>query len=126
MIPDHLIDQAAAAIYAATVFGDKFAIDAWRDMPEDAHIKTGTREFATAALEAVAADIWEQGAEHGALAPGYDPDDNPFKVRTRELATAALEAVAAEIWQEGVNFALPGKETWAEAAHNPYKRNEHA
>ena len=86
MIPDHLIDKAAAAIYAATAFGDKFAIDAWRDMPEDAHIKTGTREF----------------------------------------ATAALEAVAAEIWQEGVNFALPGKETWAEAAHNPYKRNEHA
>ena len=86
MIPDHLIDQAAAAIYASTAFGDKFAIDAWHDMD----------------------------------------DGNPFKVRTRELATAALEAVAAEIWQEGVNFALPGKETWAEAAHNPYKRNEHA
>ena len=86
MIPDHLIDQAAAAIYASTAFGDKFALDAWHDMA----------------------------------------DDNPFKVRTRELATAALEAVAAEIWQEGVNFALPGKETWAEAAHNPYKRNENA
>ena len=63
MIPDHLIDQAAAAIYASTAFGDKFAIDAWRDMPEDAHIKTGTREFATAALEAVAAEIWEEGAQ---------------------------------------------------------------
>ena len=86
MIPNHLIDQAAAAIYASTAFGDKFALDAWHDMD----------------------------------------DGNPFKVRTRELATAALEAVAAEIWQEGVNFALPGKETWAEAAHNPYKRNEHA
>ena len=86
MIPDHLIDKAAAAIYASTAFGDKFALDAWHDMD----------------------------------------DGNPFKVRTRELATAALEAVAAEIWQEGVNFALPGKETWAEAAHNPYKRNEHA
>ena len=86
MIPDHLIDQAAAAIYASTAFGDKFALDAWHDMD----------------------------------------DGNPFKVRTRELATAALEAVAAEIWQEGVNFALPGKETWAEAAHNPYKRNGNA
>ena len=86
MIPGHLIDKAAAAIYASTAFGDKFALDAWHDMD----------------------------------------DGNPFKVRTRELATAALEAVAAEIWQEGVNFALPGKETWAEAAHNPYKRNEHA
>ena len=81
MIPGHLIDQAAASIYASTAFGDKFALDAWHDMD----------------------------------------DGNPFKVRTRELATAALEAVAAEIWQEGVNFALPGKETWAEAAHNPYK-----
>ena len=86
MIPDHLIDKAAAAIYQATVFGDRFAIDAWHDMA----------------------------------------DDNPFKVRTRELATAALEAVAAEIWQEGVNFALPGKETWAEAAHNPYRASETA
>ena len=86
MIPDHLIDKAAAAIYAATAFGDKFAIDAWHDMD----------------------------------------DGNPFKVRTRELATAALEAVAAEIWQEGVNFALPGKETWAEAAHNPYRASETA
>ena len=84
MIPDHLIDQAAAAIYASTAFGDKFALDAWHDMD----------------------------------------DGNPFKVRTRELATAALEAVAAEIWQEGVNFALPGKETWAEAAHNPYRASE--
>ena len=95
-------------------YEDALAIlrDGWPITPED--------------LTQIAADIWEQGAEHGALAPGYDPDDNPFKVRTRELATAALEAVAAEIWQEGVNFALPGKETWAEAAHNPYKRNEHA
>ena len=86
MIPDHLIDQAAAAIYAATVFGDEFAVDAWHDMA----------------------------------------DDNPVKTTTRMYARAALEAVAAEIWQEGVNFALPGKETRAEAAHNPYKRNEHA
>ena len=86
MIPNHLIDQAAAAIYASTAFGDKFALDAWHDMD----------------------------------------DGNPFKVRTRELATAALEAVAAEIWQEGVNFALPGKETWAEAAHNPYRASETA
>jgi hypothetical protein len=61
MIPDHLIDQAAAAIYRATVFGDEFAIDAWQDMPEDSHIKAGTREFATAALEATAADIWDKG-----------------------------------------------------------------
>ena len=27
MTPDHYIDNAAAAIYAATAFGDQFAID---------------------------------------------------------------------------------------------------
>ena len=79
MIPDHLIDKAAAAIYASTAFGDKFALDAWHDMDDGNPFKVRTRELATAALEAVAADIWEQGAEHGALAPGYDPDDNPYR-----------------------------------------------
>ena len=52
MIPDHLIDKAAAAIYAATVFGDKFAYDAWHDMADDNPIKTTTRMYARAALEA--------------------------------------------------------------------------
>ena len=62
MIPDHLIDKTAAAIYAA---GDQFAYDAWHDMPDDSHVKTTTRMFARAALEAVAADIWEDGYEAG-------------------------------------------------------------
>ena len=52
MIPDHLIDKAAAAIYASSAFGDKFALDAWRDMDDDNPVKTGTRELARAALEA--------------------------------------------------------------------------
>ena len=52
MIPDHLIDQAAAAIYAATAFGDKFALDAWHDMDDGNPIKTTTRMYARAALEA--------------------------------------------------------------------------
>ena len=51
MIPDHLIDKAAAAIYAATAFGDQFAIDAWHDMADDNPIKTTTRMYARAALE---------------------------------------------------------------------------
>ena len=63
MIPDHLIDQAAAAIYAATAFGDQFAIDAWHDMADGNPIKTTTRMYARAALEAVAADIWDEGYE---------------------------------------------------------------
>ena len=52
MIPDHLIDQAAAAIYAATAFGDQFAYDAWHDMGDDHPVKTTTRMYARAALEA--------------------------------------------------------------------------
>ena len=52
MNPGHLIDKAAAAIYAATVFGDQFAIDAWHDMDDDNPIKTTTRMYARAALEA--------------------------------------------------------------------------
>ena len=63
MIPNRLIDQAAAAIYASSAFGDKFALDAWRDMDDDNPVKTGTRELARAALEAVAAEIWDEGYE---------------------------------------------------------------
>ena len=67
MIPDHLIGQAAAAIYAATVFGDEFAHDAWRDMSDDNPIKTTTRMYARAALETTAADIWDEGWRAGGL-----------------------------------------------------------
>lgn len=52
MIPDYLIDQAAAAIYAASVFGDKFAYAAWHDLSDDNPIKTTTRMYARAALDA--------------------------------------------------------------------------
>ena len=65
MTPDHLIDKAAAAIYAATAFGDQFAIDAWHDMNDNNPIKTTTRMYARAALETVAADIWEDGYDAG-------------------------------------------------------------
>lgn len=65
MIPDHLIDKAAAAIYAVSVFGDKFAIDAWHDMSDDNPVKTTTRMYARAALEATAAHIWDQGYRAG-------------------------------------------------------------
>ena len=65
MIPDYLIDKAAAAIYAATAFGDQFAIDAWHDMNDDNPIKTTTRMYARAALETVAADIWDDAYNAG-------------------------------------------------------------
>ena len=77
MIPDHLIDKAAAAIYASSVFGDRFAIDAWHDMADDNPVKTGTRELATAALEAVAADIWDEGNYAGC--DRSENHDNPYR-----------------------------------------------
>lgn len=87
MIPDHLIDKAAAAIYAATAFGDKFAIDAWHDMSDDNPVKTTTRMYARAALGTVAADIWDQGWEQGmayvvGMECGTDDDHtitNPYR-----------------------------------------------
>ena len=78
MIPDRLIDQAAAAIYASTAFGDEFAYDAWRDMADDNPIKTTTRMYARAALEAVAAGIWDEGAEACHFSEGAHPR-NPYK-----------------------------------------------
>lgn len=65
MNPDHLIDKAAAAIYASSAFGDTFAIDAWHDMNDDNPVKTTTRMYARAALEAVAAEIWDEGWSQG-------------------------------------------------------------
>ena len=83
MIPDHLIDKAAAAIYASSVFGDRFAIDAWHDMADDNPVKTGTRELATAALEAVAADIWDAGYDVGRFDGGCasytSTEDRPYR-----------------------------------------------
>ena len=91
MIPDHLIDKAAAAIYAATVFGDRFALDAWRDMNDDNPVKTGTRELARAALEAVAADIWDDGYVAGVESAheffaGENNADTPNPYRASEDA----------------------------------------
>ena len=90
MIPDHLIDQAAAAIYAATVFGDEFAVDAWHDMADDNPVKTTTRMYARAALEAVAAHIWDEGETVGYVhgqhdahrfdpGPNYTETPNPYR-----------------------------------------------
>ena len=87
MIPDHLIDKAAAAIYASSAFGDRFALDAWHDMADDNPVKTTTRMFARAALETVAADIWDEGWEQGmayvmGMEHGTDDDHattNPYR-----------------------------------------------
>ena len=89
MIPDHLIDQAAAAIYQSTVFGDEFALDAWHDKDNDNPIKARTREFAHASLHAVAPHIFQHGYNLGRTdellnRAGIDTPDNPNPYRATE------------------------------------------
>ena len=79
MIPDHLIDQAAAAIYASSVFGDEFAYDAWHDMNDNNPIKTTTRMYARAALETVAADIWDEAIDAASEQGVIQIPDNPYR-----------------------------------------------
>lgn len=70
MIPDHLIDKAAQAI--VTGMGGKSLL---ADMhPEDAAY---ARADARAALEATAADIWNQGWDVGRRLQG--PNSNPYR-----------------------------------------------
>ena len=83
MIPDHLIDKAAQAI--VTGMGSKSLL---ADMhPEDAAY---ARADARAALEAVAADIWDEGENAGYVngqhdsnrfdpGPGYVENTNPYR-----------------------------------------------
>lgn len=85
MIPDHIIDKAAAAIYQDAVMGAKFAT-AWHDMADDNPIKARTRELATAALKPTAADFWDQGFLMGEFFEhnygsdaSVDYPDNPYR-----------------------------------------------
>ena len=67
MIPDHLIDKAAMAAYDDHYWGDELYL-LWGELGD--RIQGEYRALARAALEAVAADIWEQGAESGWQATG--------------------------------------------------------
>ena len=67
MIPDHLIDQAAMAAYDDHYWSDELYL-LWGELGD--RIQDEYRALARAALEAVAADIWEQGAESGWQATG--------------------------------------------------------
>lgn len=58
MIPDHLIDKAARAAYEANRVG-KWARIEWEDL--DRYTQDEYLTNAHAALEAVAADIWDDG-----------------------------------------------------------------
>ena len=73
MIPDHLIDKAAMAAYDDHYWSDELYL-LWGELGD--RIQDEYRALARAALEAVAADIWDDGEEAGldnALwKPGYE------------------------------------------------------
>ena len=73
MIPDHLIDKAAMAAYDDHYWSDELYL-LWGELGD--RIQGEYRALARAALEAVAAEIWDEGEEAGldnALwKPGYE------------------------------------------------------
>ena len=73
MIPDHLIDKAAMAAYDDHYWSDELYL-LWGELGD--RIQDEYRALARAALEAVAAEIWDDGEEAGldnALwKPGYE------------------------------------------------------
>ena len=92
MIPDHLIDKAAAAIYER-IRKDNWkngygSGSPWRDLPRKEQYPY--RRAAARSLEAVAANIWDEGWSQGmtyvtGMERGTDDDDldhaitNPYK-----------------------------------------------
>ena len=58
MIPDHLIDKAAMAAYDDHYWSDELYL-LWGELGD--RIQDEYRALARAALEAVAADIWDRG-----------------------------------------------------------------
>ena len=78
MIPDHLIDKAAMSAYDDHYWRDELYL-LWGELGD--RIQDEYRALARAALEAVAADIWDQGWGAGmsyviALERGHDDDEN--------------------------------------------------
>lgn len=62
MIPDHLIDKAAMSAYDDHYWRDELYLR-WGELGD--RIQDEYRALARAALEAVAADIWDEGADAG-------------------------------------------------------------
>ena len=76
MIPDHLIRRAAQAALAKGVYGEPDSDDLLDDMhPADL---AATLDTTRAALEAVAADIWDEGYEAGEEDGYLMGRDEPF------------------------------------------------
>lgn len=63
MIPDHLIDKAAQALQDK--IQDEYGWPRYQLSEIDAERRNERRKEALAALEAIAADIWDEGYEAG-------------------------------------------------------------
>ena len=83
MIPDHLIDKAAMAAYDDHYWSDELYL-LWGELGD--RIQGEYRALARAALEAVAADIWDEGSAAFEIAYKCDHADpwphlrnNPYR-----------------------------------------------
>ena len=84
MIPDHLIDKAAMSAYDDHYWRDELYL-LWGELGD--RIQDEYRALARAALEAVAADIWDEGWSQGmayvtGMERGTDDDHaitNPYR-----------------------------------------------
>ena len=74
MIPDHLIDKAAMAAYDDHYWSDELYL-LWGELGD--RIQGEYRALARAALEAVAADIWDEGNLAGC--DRSENHDNPYR-----------------------------------------------
>ena len=84
MIPDHLIDKAAQALQDK--IQDEYGWPRYQLSEIDAERRNERRKEARAALEAVAADIWDEGCEAFEVAhkcdhiePWAHLRDNPYR-----------------------------------------------
>ena len=75
MIPDHLIDKAAMSAYDDHYWRDELYL-LWGELGD--RIQDEYRALARAALEAVAADIWDEGYEAGEEDGYLMGRDEPF------------------------------------------------
>lgn len=82
MIPDHLIDKAARAFHESSTFN----VVAWDRLGKNTVTRTMPRKYARTILEAVAADIWDEGSAAFEIAYKCDHADpwphlrnNPYR-----------------------------------------------
>ena len=82
MIPDHLIDKAAMSAYDDHYWRDELYL-LWGELGD--RIQDEYRALARAALEAVAADSWDEGYEAAARYHDLDTEHaapNPYEQET--------------------------------------------